>query len=320
MIAVLTGGTGGAKFVQGLAQVMPQEELTLVVNTGDDLVWWGLHVSPDLDTITYALSGKLSAGRGWGVEADTFHCLETMRSLGAPVWFQLGDHDLATHLIRTGLLADGKSLSQATEHLTRSLGIRARVLPMTDSRVETRVVTPQRELSFQEYFVRERFEPAVEGVRFAGAKRAAAAPGVLEALESAEAVLVAPSNPVTSIGPILAVPGIRQTLRRTRATVAAVSPIIGNAAVSGPAGNLMRAQGFPVSVEGIARCYLDFLDLLLVDTSDAREAAGRELPGVCLRAANILMRSEGDKLELAGEALSAVRVLAGRLESQRAAT
>lgn len=312
MIVVLTGGTGGAKLVQGLALILPPEELTIVVNTGDDLVWWGLHVSPDLDTITYALSGRLSIERCWGVDGDSFHCREAMGSLGSPVWFQLGDRDLATHLVRTQLMTAGRTLSQATEYITRALGIGSRVLPMTDSPVETRVMTPQGELSFQEYFVRDRFRPEVTGVRFADAEHARPAPGVIEAIECAAAVVLAPSNPVTSIGPILAVPGIREALLRTGAPAVAVSPLVGNAAVSGPTGNLMRSQGLPVSVEGIIRCYDDFLDLLLVDSRDALNAAGNELFNVPLHASNIVMKSESEKVELARQTLSAARAITPR--------
>jgi LPPG:FO 2-phospho-L-lactate transferase len=312
MIVVLTGGTGGAKLVQGLALILPPEELTIVVNTGDDLVWWGLHVSPDLDTITYALSGRLSIERGWGVDGDSFHCREAMGSLGSPVWFQLGDRDLATHLVRTQLMAAGRTLSQATEYITRGLGIGSRVLPMTDSPVDTRVMTPQGELSFQEYFVRDHFRPEVSGVRFAGAEQACPAPGVIEAIERAAAVVLAPSNPVTSIGPILAVPGIREALLRTRAPAVAVSPLVGNAALSGPTGNLMRSQRLPVSVEGIVRCYDDFLDLLLVDSRDALNAAGNELFNVPLHASDIVMKSESEKVELARQTLLAARAITPR--------
>ena len=316
MIAVLTGGSGGAKFVQGLRHVLPPGELSIIVNTGDDLTWWGLRVSPDLDTITYALSDRLSPERGWGVDGDTFHCLASMRELGAPVWFQLGDRDLAVHLTRTQLLAEGASLSEATAHIARSFGVRSRVLPMTDSPVETRIATPRGELSFQEYFVRDRFEPRVECVRFAGAAGAVPAPGVIESIESAEAVLLGPSNPITSIGPILAVPGIREALVRTRAPVAAVSPIAGRAAVSGPAGDLMRSRGLPVSIEGVADCYRDFLDLLMVDSSDLLASSPDELSGVRLKGTNVMMRSASEKMELARETLSAVRELVSRQKSK----
>jgi len=306
-MVVLTGGTGGAKFVQGLKQVMPPRELAFIVNTGDDLRWWGLHVSPDLDSITYALAGMPSRERGWGVEGDTFQCLEAMRRLGAPAWFQLGDRDLALHISRTEMLAAGKPLSLATSEIARAMGIESRILPMTDDRLETRIQTPAGELSFQEYFVRERYQVAVERVFFAGAEQAGPAPGVVEAIAQAECVLIAPSNPVTSIGPILAVPGIREALRQTPARVAAVSPIVGGAAVSGPAGELMRTQGLTVSAEGVAQAYADFLDVLIADERDAAEKPAVERLGVELRTARTVMRSDADRAALAWAALEIVR-------------
>lgn len=310
MITVLTGGTGGAKFIQGLSQVMPHNELVVIVNTGDDLTWWGLHVSPDLDSITYALAGMLSRARGWGVDGDTFECRDWMARLGQPVWFQLGDRDLATHLVRTRLRREGCTLTEATRQIVNGFGIRSTVLPMSDSRVETRVLTDQGELIFQEYFVRERFKPFVEGVRFVGAEKARPAPGVLEAIRSAEAVLIAPSNPITSIGPILAIPGIVDALVQSGAPVVAVSPIAGNAAVSGPAGNLMRARGLPVSIHGIAQAYRSFLDVLLVSTEDAAGAEAKF--GITVRGTNILMRTDEDKVTLAREAL----ITAGGVRNQ----
>src|SRR5205085_3785592 len=226
MVCVLSGGTCGAKFVDGLRQIMPGEEITLVVNTGDDLLWWGLYVSPDIDSITYVLSGMLSRERGWGVKGDTFLCLQAMGQLGEPTWFHTGDRDLAMHLLRSRLLAEGKTLSEATNVISGKLEVKARILPMSDSRVETRVMTPAGELSFEEYFVQRWYQDPVESVRFAGAAEAEPAPGVVEAIRSASIVLLAPSNPVTSIGPILAVPGIREALRQTSGVVAAVSPIV----------------------------------------------------------------------------------------------
>jgi LPPG:FO 2-phospho-L-lactate transferase len=307
MIAVLTGGTGGAKFVQGLVRAVPPDEVTVIVNTGDDLSWWGLHVSPDIDSVTYALAGVLSRERGWGVEGDTFTCLERMSQLGAPAWFQLGDRDLATHLRRTELMAAGASLSQATHQIGRAFGIHARVLPMTDDAVETRVLTDDGELSFQEYFVRERWQVQARGVRFAGAERATPAPGVIDAISAAAAVLIAPSNPITSIGPILAVPGVSDALRSTSAVVVAVSPIIGNAAVSGPAGELMQCAGLPVSAAGVAQAYADFLDVLIIDERDAGRTAEVERAGVSARVAATIMYSDREKLTLARDALAAAR-------------
>ena len=200
MIVVFCGGTGAAKFLQGLQRIIAPADLVAVVNTGDDLLWWGLYVSPDLDSITYGLGGVLSRERGWGVEGDTFECRERMRLMGAPDWFSVGDRDLATHLLRTQWLNSGRTLSEATAELAQRLGVASRILPMSDERVETRVMTPQGDLSFQEYFVRERHALPVSEINFVGAQRARPAPGVLESIAAAEFIIVAPSNPVTSIG------------------------------------------------------------------------------------------------------------------------
>ncbi len=304
MIVVLTGGTGGAKFVDGLRQVVPPEELTIIVNTGDDLKWWGLYVSPDLDSITYVLAGILSSERGWGVKGDTFFCQQSMGHLGQPIWFQVGDRDLAQHLLRTKLMGEGKTLSQVTAEIAQNLGVKARILPMCDSPVETRVLTPIGELSFEEYFVQRWYQDPVESVRFAGAAEAQPAPGVLESIRSADAVLFAPSNPITSIGPILAVPGIHKALVETKAKVIAISPIVGNAAVAGPAGNLMSAQGLPVSIAGVAEAYHDFLDLLIADVRDSAAAEMLRSNGFQVHCTNTIMRTPEDRIALARAAVS----------------
>jgi LPPG:FO 2-phospho-L-lactate transferase len=306
MICVLTGGTGGAKFVDGLRQAMPAEDITIIVNTGDDLLWWGLYVSPDIDSITYVLSGMLSRERGWGVKGDTFLCLQAMGQLGEPTWFHAGDRDLAVHLLRSRLLAEGKTLSETTSIICAKLGVKARILPMSNSRVETRVDTPIGELSFEEYFVQRWYQDPVNSVRFAGASDAEPAPGVIEAIATANAILIAPSNPVTSIGPILAVPGIREALIRAHGKIAAISPIIGNAPVAGPAGILMAAQGLPCSIAGVAQAYEDFLDVLICDTRDARAAEALRKNGLRVQCTQTIMRTADDKAALAREALSFV--------------
>ncbi len=306
MITVLTGGTGGAKFVDGLRQVVPPEQMTLIVNTGDDLLWWGLYVSPDIDSITYVLSGLLSGERGWGVKGDTFFCLQHMGQLGQPIWFHTGDRDLAVHILRSKLLAEGKTLSEVTAEICDKLGVKARILPMSNSRVETRVGTPIGELSFEEYFVQRWYQDPVESIRFAGAADAEPAPGVIEAILSADVVVLAPSNPITSIGPILAVPGLRDALQKTKGRIAAVSPIVGGEAVAGPAGILMTSQGLPVSIAGVAEAYHDFLDVLVVDVRDAQAAEELRQTGVRVHVAKTIMQTSEDKANLASEVLSAV--------------
>ena len=299
MIVVLTGGTGGAKFVDGLRSVVPPEDLTIIVNTGDDHEWWGLHVSPDLDSIMYVLAGMLSSERGWGVRGDTFHCLQAMEDLGEPTWLSAGDRDLATHLLRTQLLSKGRTLAQVTGIIAERMGVRSRILPMSDLPVETRIGTPVGELSFEEYFVQRRFQDPVQSVRFAGASESEPAPGVLDAIDCAQAVLIAPSNPITSIGPILAVPGIRDALANTSAPVVAVSPIIGRAAVSGPAANLMATMQLEVSIAGIAQAYHDFLDILIAHDCDADAAQALSDGHLQVHCTNILMRSSEDRVRIA---------------------
>ena len=306
MITVLTGGTGGAKFVDGLRQVVPAENLTIIVNTGDDLMWWGLYVSPDIDSITYVLAGLLSRERGWGVKGDTFFCLQAMGQLGEPIWFHAGDRDLAVHILRSKLLAEGKTLSDVSAHVAEKLGVKARILPMSNSRVETRVMTPIGELSFEEYFVQRWFQDPVESVRFAGAGDAEPAPGVIDAILAADTVLLAPSNPITSIGPILAVPGVREALQRTKARIAAVSPIVAGAAVSGPAGILMSAQGLEVSISGVAQYYQDFLDVLVVDERDADAADELRKSGLRVFTTKTVMRTTEDRADLAHATMLAV--------------
>ena len=276
MIAVFTGGTGGTKLIQGLQQVVAPEDLTVIVNTGDDLACWGLHISPDVDSVLYGLADRLSKERGWGIEGDSFRCLERMKQLGEPSWFSLGDLDLATHLTRTAMLRAGKTLSQATAELATRAGIRARVLPMSNGRVSTMLDTAKGTLTFQEYFVRERHQVEVHAVRFEGAEEACPAPGVLESIASAELIVFAPSNPVTSIGPMLALTGVRDALQHAHAPIVAVSPIVGGVAVSGPAGALMKMMGWPSTIAGVAMAYQDFLDVLVADRMDEADPCNEQ--------------------------------------------
>jgi LPPG:FO 2-phospho-L-lactate transferase len=309
-ITALAGGTGAAKLLRGLTSAGAAAgaggvDLTVIVNTGDDTEVWGLHVSPDLDTITYALAGRLDLARGWGRADESFHCLESMAALDAPTWFALGDRDLAMHLVRTQALADGRSLSEVTADLARRQGVRPAVVPMSDDRVRTRVRTPGGWLTFQEYFVREKARVEVLEVVYEGAAESRPAPGVLSAIAEADAVVVCPSNPVTSIGPILAVPGVTAALAATRARVVAVSPIIGGAAVSGPAGQLMAARGLPVSPLGVARAYAPWLDALLIAPDDEPLASDLLAAGVKPAIADIMMTDRASEAALARRTLEA---------------
>ena len=298
-LTAIAGGTGAAKLLRGLAAARPRDTLTVIGNTGDDAEIWGLHVSPDLDTVMYALAGRLDTARGWGLTGETFRCLEAMGDLGAQTWFNLGDRDLATHLHRTRALREGLPLSAVTAELCGRLGVAARVLPMSDEPVRTRVRTPDGWLSFQEYFVREKAQVQVLEVEYAGASQARPAPGVLEAICEAEVVVVCPSNPVTSVGPVLAVPGIADALTGARARVVAVSPIVGGAAVSGPAGALMRARGLSVSAVGVAAAYAPWLGTLVIDRSDTGRVAELARLGVEAVLADIVMTDRDREIALA---------------------
>ena len=303
-VTALAGGTGAAKLLCGL--VAAAVDLTVVVNTADDAEIWGLHVSPDLDTIAYALAGRLDLERGWGRADESFRCLESMAALEEPTWFALGDRDLATHLVRTQALRAGRSLSDVTADIARRLGLRARLLPMSDDPVRTRIRTPGGWLSFQEYFVREKARVEVLDVVYEGAADARPAPDVLTAIADADTVIVCPSNPVTSIGPIVAVPAVAGALAATRAVVIAVSPIVGGAAVTGPAGQLMAARGLDVSPVGVARAYAPWLDALLVDGRDRDLQGALEMAGVRAVVADILMTDRASEAALARRVLDAV--------------
>ncbi len=299
MIVALAGGTGAAKLLRGLIHVTEPSRLFIVGNTGDDLDWWGLRVSPDLDSVAYALAGLLDGARGWGVRDDTFHCLAAMGQLGRETWFRLGDRDLATHLHRTLLLRAGASLTTATRAITDALGVTAQLVPMSDDPVRTELRTGSGWLTLEEFFVRERCGPDVLDVAYRGAESARPAPHVLEAIDAAEAVVVCCSNPVTSIGPILAVPGILDALVRTPAPVVAVSPIVGGQAVSGPAAKLLTARGLDVSPLGVARAYRPWLDALVMDRADAAHAPALQRDGVRAVLADALMPDAAGEARLA---------------------
>lgn len=277
-VVVLAGGVGAARFLRGLVQVVPASELVVVVNTADDIWWHGLYVSPDLDTVTYWLAGIADEQRGWGIRGDAFVAQQGLARLGLDTWFQLGDQDLATHVFRTVRLRGGVPLHAVAGEIAQSLGVLARLLPMSDQPVTTRLRTDQGDLHFQEYFVREACRPAVREIYWTGLEQALPAPGIAEAIASARAVLIAPSNPVISVGPILRVPGIHELLVATRPRNVAISPLIGGRAVKGPTVELMRAQGQEPTALGVARLYADLATGFVLDPADAaQESAIREL-------------------------------------------
>ncbi len=311
MLTALAGGVGAARFLQGLVDVVPAERVTAVVNTGDDDEFHGLWVSPDLDSVTYALAGANNPETGWGLAGETFQTIDALERYGAPTWFRLGDRDLATHLFRTQRLRAGVPLREVTVEIADRWGVRVHLLPMSDDRVATRITVREdagsvAELAMQEWFVRRRAEPPVVSVRFAGADDASPAPGVLAAIERAETILVCPSNPVISIGPILAVPGIRDALVARRERVVGVSPIIGGKPVRGPADRLMGPLGIEVSCVGVARSYRDFCSALVIDATDAAHASAVEALGVRAVVADTIMRDARVAAALARETLAAV--------------
>lgn len=269
-IAVICGGVGAAKLLRGLTAVVDDADLVAIVNVGDDMNLHGLHISPDLDTITYTLADEVSSERGWGLEGESWQAMAMVGKYGGEDWFGLGDRDLGTHLYRTQRLAEGANLATVTSEIVKTWGLGFTVLPVTNDRLRTHVTTDvEGEITFQEYFVRLQHGVAVSSVRFEGADQASPAPGVLDALEAAERIVIAPSNPVVSIDPVLAVPGIREVLERRRDDVIGVSPIVGGKALKGPADRLLRELGRESSVVGVAGWYRDLVGTLVIDTIDS---------------------------------------------------
>jgi LPPG:FO 2-phospho-L-lactate transferase len=299
LITALAGGVGAARFLTGLTKIVKQEDLTVIVNTGDDIELNGLHVSPDVDIVTYTLAGIVDEEKGWGIKSDTFHCREALEKLGVEGWFALGDRDLATHIFRTARLKKGERLSEVTAEISRVLGLKVAVLPMTNNRFETRIITAQGSIHFQEYMVKRGAIDEVLGVEFLGADCAQPADGVIEALMDSEFIVVCPSNPIVSIGTILAVNGVREALRQTEAMKVAVSPIVAGAPLKGPAGKLLKGLGLEVSAFSVAKLYADFLDMFVIDVADASERGRIEELGLEVKVTNTIMRSLDDKVSLA---------------------
>lgn len=307
MIAALAGGVGASKLLLGLTRVTDPKALTIIVNTGDNFELHGLLISPDLDIVTYTLAGIVEEKTGWGIKGDSFAALETLGRYGRETWFHLGDRDLATHIHRTALLKSGFTLSEAADAIRRAWGVEARILPMSDEPVRTMIVTEQGLIHFQEYLVREKAEPRVKGIVFEGIEGAKLAPGVLEALAQAEGIVVCPSNPLISIGPILGIPGVREALREAKRPVVAVCPVVGGASLKGPTDKMLTDLGFEASAVQIARLYQDFLDLLVIDHQDAARRAEIEALGIETRVTNTVMKNLEDKIQLAREVVALLK-------------
>ncbi len=304
MITVLCGGVGAARLLDALARVHPAEETVAIVNVGDDLVLHGLTICPDLDTILYTLSGRHDAARGWGLADETWVVRDQLAALGGEAWFSLGDRDLATHLYRSERLARGATKSEVAAELAQRFGLAQRLLPVTNDPLATIVETAEGPLAFQEYFVRRRHDVTALAVAFDGAEEARPAPGVLDALESAERIVIAPSNPLVSIAPVLAVPGLREVLERRRNDVLAVSPLVGGQALKGPADRLLRELGYPASTLGVAEVYEGLVGAMVIDTVDAVEAPALERWGLRVVVADTVMSEPGVPERLAAAVLS----------------
>lgn len=312
-IAALAGGVGASKLLLGFVNVMDPRGLTVIVNTGDDITMHGLEISPDIDIVTYTLAGIVNSATGWGFANDTFFALEKLKALGAPGWFNLGDRDLATHIFRTGEMRKGRALSQITDHVRRALGVKSRILPMSDSPVRTMIRTNRGLLNFQEYLVKHRARPVVRSIIFRGANSARPAPGVISAMRAAGTIVICPSNPLISIGPILSVRGIRAELHRQREKVIAVGPIVGGKSLKGPSDRMLRQTGHAKTAVGVARLYRDICGTMIVDQQDENLADAIRAFGMNVVTGNTVMNSLEDRENLARQVLSA----AGTIHSGR---
>ena len=302
-VVALAGGVGGAKLCLGLARVLGPDELQIVVNTGDDEEFYGLHVSPDLDTVTYTLAGMANPDTGWGIQGDTFDTLSSLGSLGEDTWFGVGDRDLATNIVRTNMLRQGRALSDVTEHISGSLGVEHSIVPMTDDRVRTTVLTESGPMPFQEYFVKLRCEPKVKGVSFDGAEGATMSAAFQEALDSCDALVICPSNPYLSVAPILSIPDVRHRIEEMTAVRIAVSPIVGGRALKGPAAKMLGEMGEDVSCVGVARQYVGLCDVFVIDAVD--RGFSDEINSLGMEAAvlDTVMKTDDDKIALARSVL-----------------
>jgi len=298
-VTALAGGIGGAKLLVGLANVIDPADITVIANTGDDIKLHGLRVCPDIDTVMYTLAGVVDPERGWGIQDDSFECLKWLARYGGAGWFNLGDRDLATHIRRTARLREGAQLIEVTKELAQALRLKSRILPMTESYTPTIVETDEGRMHLQQYFVGRRCEPKIQAIEYKGIQESLPAEGVVESIADADLVVICPSNPFISIGPIVAVPGIREALARSKARVAAVSPIVGGKAIKGPAADMMRDLDYEVSAVGVARMYRDFIEVFVLDDKDAMMTPAVEEMGIRAVVTNAIMETLAEKSRLA---------------------
>ena len=303
-ITALAGGVGASKLLLGLYEVMAPALLTIIVNTGDDIVLHGLKISPDLDIVTYTLAGVVDSAKGWGLRGETFHALKHLAGYGRANWFNLGDRDLATHIHRTAMLSEGKTLSQAADSIRTALRVKSRILPMSDDAVPTMIDSNEGPLHFQEYLVKRRTKPVVRGIRFAGAESARPAPGVLEAIHDADRIIICPSNPLISIGPVLAIPYVRELLRARREKVFAVCPIVGGKSLKGPSDKMLTQLGYAPTALGVAKLYADFTSTFIIDPADKSQSAAISALGMKVAILPTVMKTLPQKRKLAHALLS----------------
>lgn len=315
MITALAGGVGAARFLEGLIKVIDNDELSVIVNTGDDIELYGLHISPDLDIVIYTLAGIVDDEKGWGIKGDTFNCLKALQRYSYDTWFMLGDKDLATHIHRTDLLKKGLKLSEVIDKECVALGVKAKIIPMTDDRVETIMVTDKGTMHFQEYLVRRKAQDEVLKIIFKNIEKARPAPGVIDSIMKARGIIICPSNPIVSIGTILSVPGVRESLKETRAKIVGISPLIAGKTVKGPADKLMSSLATQLQIEkedvsayGVAKLYRDFLDVFVIDNLDANLKEKIEALGIKVIVTDTIMKGLKEKIELARIALNAIGV------------
>jgi len=300
-ITCLAGGVGAARFLDGLSRVYPPDRITVIVNTGDDLEYLGAYISPDIDILTYTLAGIVDEEKGWGIRGDTYRCMEQLERYSAETWFRVGDRDFATHLLRTAFLQQGFNLSEVTEKIRSALGVKVRILPMSNDRVATKIKTSAGLLEFQEYFVKRKFSDKVEDVTYEGANHAVPPEAVLSSLKTSEAIILCPSNPILSIGPILAIPGIREALGRARGKIVGISPIVGGKALKGPLDRLMADLGLEVSPYGVAKLYQGVLDGFVIDEADKHLSPRIQRLGMKVVATRTVMNEPEAKTRLAEE-------------------